>query len=117
MTNFSGSKTVEVTVEDVTREVEVEYVYTPGCAAVMTLPNGDPGYPAEHPEVEVTGVFFEVDGKREDVIRFFTYEPSEAVQDAILEEGPDEPDEEPDRDDEERGRLSDDCYCNTCDDH
>ena len=110
MTNFSGSKTVEVTVEGVTREVDVEFVFTPGVEMSMYGGPDHLGWPAEHPEVEVTGVFFEVDGKREDVIRFFTYEQIEAVADAILEDGMDEPDEEPDRDDEERDRIDEEYY-------
>lgn len=40
-------------------EVRVEYTYSPGRPMKMYLRNGDPGYPAESPEIEITGVFVE----------------------------------------------------------
>lgn len=33
-------------------EVSIRYTYLPGRPAVMYLRNGDPGYPAEDPEIE-----------------------------------------------------------------
>jgi hypothetical protein len=35
---------------------DVDYKITPGRDAVMYLPNGDPGYPAEPPEIEIISV-------------------------------------------------------------
>lgn len=34
--------------------LRVRYSYQPGRPEVRTLPNGDPGYPADPPELEVT---------------------------------------------------------------
>ena len=84
---FSGSKTAALTLAGVEKDVTVEFDYTKGCDAVMYLPNGDPGYPAEPDEMEVTAVYFEVDGKQENVTKYFTAEQLEAVGEAILEEG------------------------------
>ena len=47
-----GSTTVTIELE-----VEVEFDYTPGTEDVWYLPNGDPGYPGEAPELEVTKVY------------------------------------------------------------
>jgi hypothetical protein len=59
MRGFTG--TVNYTVEEfnlngesVTLELEVEYSYSPGTPDVHYLPNGDPGYPGDPPEVEWT---------------------------------------------------------------
>ena len=52
MSNHTTSTFIEL-------PVCVECDYTPGCDAVMTLPNGDPGYPAEAPELEITAVYLE----------------------------------------------------------
>jgi len=38
--------------EEVIVEGEVDYTITPGCKGCRTLPNGDPGYPDDPPEVE-----------------------------------------------------------------
>lgn len=46
-----------VTVLDV--DLEVEFTATPYRPAVMYLSNGDPGYPAEGGEIEVTDVFLD----------------------------------------------------------
>jgi len=35
-------------------EVELDYSYTPGRPGVLTLPNGDPGYPDEPPDYDYT---------------------------------------------------------------
>lgn len=40
-------------------ELCVAFDYTAGSPAVMTLPNGDPGYPAEGAEVDITAVYLE----------------------------------------------------------
>jgi hypothetical protein len=34
-------------------EVEIEFEYRPGRPAVMYLRNGDPGYPADPPEIDM----------------------------------------------------------------
>ena len=36
--------------------VDITYAYTPGRPAVMYLRNGDPGYPADPPEVDFIAV-------------------------------------------------------------
>lgn len=36
--------------------VEIEFSYTKEVPAVMYLPNGDPGYPSEPAEIEITNV-------------------------------------------------------------
>jgi len=87
---YNGSTTTFLTLAGVEKEITVDYAYYPGCEAVMYLANGDPGYPAEAEEIEVTAIYFEVDGKQEDVTRFFTGEQLEAVGEAILEEGIDD---------------------------
>lgn len=45
------------TVEILGVDLEVEFDHTPYRPAVMYLRNGDPGYPAEGGEIEVTDVF------------------------------------------------------------
>ena len=50
----SFKTTVELDEEEF--EVEVEYDYTPGSPDVMYLPNGDPGYPGDEEEAEITAV-------------------------------------------------------------
>lgn len=47
------------TVEILGVDLEVEFDHTPYRPAVMYLSNGDPGYPAEGGEVEVTDVFLD----------------------------------------------------------
>lgn len=47
---------VDTEIECVEPDVQVEANYTPGRPAVMYLRNGDPGYPEEDDEVEVTKV-------------------------------------------------------------
>lgn len=38
---------------------DVEYAYTKGLRGLLTLPNGDPGYPDEPPEVELESIHVE----------------------------------------------------------
>ena len=38
------------------QEAEIEYTYTPGTPDVMYMPNGDPGYPGDPPEFEITSL-------------------------------------------------------------
>ena len=40
-----------IAIDDV--ELEIQFSYTPGRPAVMYLPNGDPGYPADPAEVDI----------------------------------------------------------------
>ena len=47
-----GSTTVTIELE-----VEVEFDYSPGTPDVMYLPNGDPGYPGEAPEMAITRLY------------------------------------------------------------
>ena len=37
-------------------EVEVDYKFTPGRPGVWTLPNGDPGYPDDPPEMDIEAI-------------------------------------------------------------
>lgn len=37
-------------------EIEVAYTYSPGSPGRMYMPNGDPGYPPEPPEIEFLAV-------------------------------------------------------------
>ena len=56
---MSCSDTVEIVLEDADGEEAtylVEYDYSPGCKGVRTLRNGDPGYPDEEPEVDITSI-------------------------------------------------------------
>lgn len=46
----------EVGEEVIEEEYQVKFTYTPGRPAVMYLRNGDPGYPAEGPEIEVQDI-------------------------------------------------------------
>lgn len=44
----------------------IDYTFTPGSPAVMYQRNGDPGWPAEPAEVEVTRVTLRADGEKLD---------------------------------------------------
>jgi hypothetical protein len=46
-----------------TMNCAVFFDFTPGTADVRTLPNGDPGYPGDPPEVEILHVFPMHEGK------------------------------------------------------
>lgn len=58
-------------------EVEVKYTFAPGCPAVMYLRNGDPGYPAEGPEIEIVEILIE-DGLRTDGVLGYMWRPATA---------------------------------------
>lgn len=45
-----------LTPNNVYNEANIYFTYYPGCDAVMTLPNGDPGYPAEASDVDIAEV-------------------------------------------------------------
>jgi hypothetical protein len=69
-------------------EVEVDFEYTPGTEDVMYLPNGDPGYPGEAPELEVTRVYARTkQGKPAlvDLINCLTDDDIRAIEDDIIE--------------------------------
>lgn len=46
----------ELTLEQVEPELEIDCTYRPGDPGCRTLPNGDPGYPPEAPEVEIHSI-------------------------------------------------------------
>ena len=50
------SQIVPFTVDDADVLAEVEYNYTKGSPAVMYQRNGDPGWPADPPEIEVLSI-------------------------------------------------------------
>ena len=53
MSSFTGSTFITRESDDGEVEIEVEFRFYPGSPAVMYLSNGDPGYPAEGPEIEI----------------------------------------------------------------
>ena len=97
-----GSTTVTIELE-----VEVDFDYTPGTPDVMYLPNGDPGYPGEAPELEVTRVYARTkQGKPMivDLINCLTDDDVRAIEDGIIEGLGDE---DPDYDDSDDGERDD----------
>jgi len=42
---------------DKTYDITIEFTYSPGTPDVRYLPNGDPGYPGDPPEVEIVSVY------------------------------------------------------------
>lgn len=49
-------------------ELWVRFSYSPGCPAVWYLSNGDPGYPAEDPEITITEArYIGADGKPQQI--------------------------------------------------
>ena len=85
MSSYAGS--IETTAE---LDVCVEYAYTPGREAVMTLSNGDPGYPAEPEELEVTGIFVGRGKDRISILKYFTDDQVELIADQALEDRPED---------------------------
>lgn len=100
----------------------VEFDYTPGSPGTMYAPNGDPGDPPEPEELDITGIWMEVDNDSTDrkepgttkieisdlITHFDLGEKIETmVFDMMPEPEPDYPDEPESRDiDEEAwGRL------------
>ena len=76
-------------------EVYVEFDYWPATPDVMYLPNGDPGYPGDPEELEVTKVYIRTkDDAPKSVILTDCFDADEitAIADQILEEGPDDGD-------------------------
>ena len=80
---------VPVTVGDDEVIVAVNYNYSPGRPAVMYLRNGDPGYPADPPEIEA----MEMKVKGEHVPQWFADAVCDAIHEWLYEnhedEGPD----------------------------
>jgi hypothetical protein len=69
-------------------DVEIDFDYSPGTEDVMYLPNGDPGYPGEAPELEVTRVYARTkQGKPMivDLINCLTDDDIRAIEDDIIE--------------------------------
>jgi hypothetical protein len=68
--------------------VEVDADYTPGYPAVMTLPNGDPGYPAEPEELEITGVrvLTERDEPADDILASLSPEQVAQLEEQVMED-------------------------------
>ena len=62
--NFKGARTVSFNHAIGELVVRIEARVYPGCPARMYERNGDPGYPAEPPEVDFTAT---LDGKEYDV--------------------------------------------------
>ena len=54
MKNLSSNfyTTIERNNEEI--ELYIQYSYSPGTPDVQYLPNGDPGYPGDPPEIEIT---------------------------------------------------------------
>lgn len=80
----------------VSYEVELlaEFNYTPGTPDVHYLPNGDPGYPGEAPELEVTSVWMVQGAKRINVFSLLSEDDITAIEEDLIEnwEEPGEPD-------------------------
>ena len=84
--NKSATKTVLFEIAGVEGEVTVEFDFSPGLPMSMYGGPDHLGWPEEPPELEVTAIYF---GKLE-VLEQFSEEQVTAIEDAILEEGPDE---------------------------
>ena len=94
MKNFTSSTNITTELD-----IDVSYSYYPGCEAVMTLPSGDPGYPAEAAELEVTDIRIGRGKDRISILKYFSDEEIEAIASGILEDGIDtEPDYDEGRD-------------------
>jgi hypothetical protein len=112
--------TYEDEARGLTIEGEVDYHITPGCRGVHTQHNGDPGWPDDPPEVELTnpiitdvtanqpviivpgGQILIIDGlTQQSAEEIFAKVDQDRLMDAILTDdgGPDEPEYEPDYDD------------------
>lgn len=85
-------KGIEVTIPGYDEALYVNYGFYPGRAAKMYLRNGDPGWPAEDSEADVTWVSLTKDGA--DIWVILSDEAQAALQDACTnyEEAHDGPD-------------------------
>lgn len=70
-------------IESVEVACDVTYSYTKGTPAVMYQRNGDPGWPAEPPEIEVIGVTVKGIAAPEWFYRIVA--DSERIQDSLIE--------------------------------
>lgn len=88
--SIKGNKTVNVTIGDMTKPVTAEFNYWPGTPDVMYMPNGDPGYPGDAPDLELTALWFG-DGanslKAVNVLAYLTADEVTEIENAIIEEG------------------------------
>jgi hypothetical protein len=80
-----GQITKKTTIE---LRVEVDADYTPGYPAVMTLPNGDPGYPGEQDELEITEVrvLTDRDEPAADILTSLSPEQVTQLEEQIMED-------------------------------
>ena len=63
---------------------EVEYTFTKGIPGRHTLANGDPGYPEEPPEVEISSV--KVDENDTELIDYINGELLSELRESIIED-------------------------------
>jgi|WetSurMetagenome_2_1015567.scaffolds.fasta_scaffold696904_3 hypothetical protein len=89
-------KGIEVVIPGYDEVLYVNYGFYPGRGAALYDRYGDPGWPAEDSEADVTWVSFKVDGK--DIWEILSDEAQAALQDACTnyEEAYDEPEREND---------------------
>ena len=76
-------KNVEVFIDGYDETVFVNYDYYPGRAGRMYLRNGDPGYPPEDAEADVTWVSFIKDGP--DLWEILSEDAQNNLQDRCME--------------------------------
>ena len=81
----------EITLPFTDAQVEVFFYYTPGRPAKMYLANGDPGWPEEYAEVEITRVVPVERGSCYcDIMSALSEETLDAIETKLLEMGFDE---------------------------
>ena len=85
--SIRGQKSVMIEFAGVTKMITAEFNYWPGTPDVMYMPNGDPGYPGDPPELELTGLFFGEGPERMNVIAHLSEEERTEIENAIIEEG------------------------------
>ena len=76
--------TVEIGEEEI--NVVVEYDYYAGCKGRMYMPNGDPGYPEEPAEVEITKIYAFADKSESDISAKIDNAEINRITDLIFEE-------------------------------
>jgi len=75
---------------EVTIEVEVEFDYVPGTDAVMYLPNGDPGYPAEPEEFLISEIRLGIDDEVIDIGDSLNASEMDQIEQALNDMGMDD---------------------------
>lgn len=80
---MTNRKNVEITVPGFDGVLIVDYGYYAGCPAKLYLRNGDPGYPAEPPEVEITKVLVKPNG--DDISELLSADAIDKMCEAISE--------------------------------